>query len=383
MAQDDRVTTDALSEGATASDAGRSRPSIRRRGQSERPFLKRELDSPWPYWLTVSIVYLALIAKELDVGLPAIVAGVGVAGFVVWFWHSSWLAKRFSDAATTSVEELFDPIESLSPDVKARLRPRVIEAETRVRRSRGRKILWGAVTWVVVFASVLVGFSSFSQTGKLSGVSAAILGLMVGLAPYLLVWLTWWVTLPMDADAKAATELLTALKLVEDGGHRWTEPRFKRVLIRHLERVAVSLLRHFNRQLRLGRRDRDTGARLREQGRQLAAAIRDLKLWVSLPGASSKDDLRERLAHDFVCTVTGEWHELPRGDVPHLSKRGGQLLAAAKVTVAVAALAVIFVLPMTEWIENEDFERGVQGALLPVGGTALVSLFQSKSPSKS
>jgi hypothetical protein len=82
-------------------------------------------------------------------------------------------------------------------------------------------------------------------------------------------------------DAVLVTGLAAILSMVERESAKWTNLDFKRQLMSEIEVVAVCIERDLPHRLRTG--DVTTDAWVRERVRQMAAALRGLKKWISTP----------------------------------------------------------------------------------------------------
>ena len=92
--------------------------------------------------------------------------------------------------------------------------------------------------------------------------------------------------------------------------------------------------------------DRRTDAWLTERADGVAAAMRELKMWVLSPGADTEAGLRTRIESDLLCFSQGRWREAPWIDPGPIAASQRHLLAFAVIRnllLATAPLAGVLI----------------------------------------
>lgn len=130
-------------------------------------------------------------------------------------------------------------------------------------------------------------------------------------------------------DAVVVDELARMVETLGRHPGEWLNLHVRNRLLHSLERVAQCL--EYSLPLHLNGRDALTDRWLREQTAGRAAAVRDLKRWVCLPRADTRQQFIDRVSADLTRAVRGDWDGLEWMQPPPQAPRG--LRAAAKTMI--------------------------------------------------
>jgi hypothetical protein len=130
-------------------------------------------------------------------------------------------------------------------------------------------------------------------------------------------------------DAVVVDELARMVEMLGRHPGEWLNLHVRAKLLRSLERVAQCL--EYSLPLHLNGRDALTDRWLREQTAGRAAAVRDLKRWVCLPRADTRQRFIDRISADLTRAVRGDWDGLEWMEPPPQPPRG--LRAAVKTMI--------------------------------------------------
>lgn len=191
-------------------------------------------------------------------------------------------------------------------------------------------------------------------------------------------------------DAVVAHELLAVLSRLEREGERWLDLDVRRDLLRRLENAARCVELYLP--LRLRHDDPASEGWLRQEGRGIAAALRQMKRGLCLPDAATRETLLPGLAAALVHTVRGEWNLLERAEPPAQEEkpRLTRVQMALRTLAVAAPIAAVGVLLW--WSEGHtraalaklagDLAGSVSGLLLPlIAPLAAYTLLRAINPS--
>jgi hypothetical protein len=130
-------------------------------------------------------------------------------------------------------------------------------------------------------------------------------------------------------DAVVVDELARMVEMLGRHPGEWLNLHVRNRLLHSLERVAQCL--EYSLPLHLNGRDALTDRWLREQTAGRAAAVRDLKRWVCLPRADTRQQFIDRISTDLTRAVRGDWDGLEWMQPPPQAPRG--IRAAAKTMI--------------------------------------------------
>jgi hypothetical protein len=137
-------------------------------------------------------------------------------------------------------------------------------------------------------------------------------------------------------DAVVVDELARIVETMGRHPGEWLNLHGRARVLRSLERVAQCLERYLP--LHLRGRDALTDGWLREQTAGRAAAVRDLKRWVCLPKADTRQRFVDRVTDDLARAVRGDWDGLEWMEPPPQPPRGLRATARTLIVLAVTGL---------------------------------------------
>jgi len=90
----------------------------------------------------------------------------------------------------------------------------------------------------------------------------------------------------------------------------WVSLEYKQIQLKRLESAAKYIEYYFPRYLRSG--DFATDALVKETARQLAAALRNKKMWIFTPKKDTNEFFIKSIAFTLICILKGNWDDLER-----------------------------------------------------------------------
>jgi|GEM_PF-6248293 len=134
-------------------------------------------------------------------------------------------------------------------------------------------------------------------------------------------------------DAVVVDELARMVETLGRHPGEWLNLHVRARLLHSLERVAQCL--EHSLPLHLNGRDALTDGWMREQTAGRAAAVRELKRWVCLPKADTRQRFVDRISQDLIRAVRGDWDGLEWMPPPAREPRGLRTVARTLVVLAV------------------------------------------------
>jgi hypothetical protein len=142
--------------------------------------------------------------------------------------------------------------------------------------------------------------------------------------------------------------------------------------------LSLFIERDLTRQLRAG--DVATNAWLRDRSWQIAAALRDLKKWISTPMWDTRARLIEELSRSLICAASGDWDGLSRSMPEKLTGsqvRIGLLMIARLLLAGALPALALWGLQSTRFrLQGEIYHYAVFGVSL----WGLISLLSAFDP---
>ncbi len=168
--------------------------------------------------------------------------------------------------------------------------------------------------------------------------------LLSGLTTTLLFrrWRRW--TYP---DAVISDHMLQVLQILESPGE-WRSLAKRTEALKHLEDAAFAV--EFGLPQRLRAADPVSDLWLRQRALRVAAAIRELKRWVSIPKPDTRTVLVARLKDNLASIARGDLDQLPEADPEKLPKRIRAMTIVRDSVVAVLPITSLFLLH--RWIPS-------------------------------
>ena len=136
-------------------------------------------------------------------------------------------------------------------------------------------------------------------------------------------------------DAVVVDELARMAESLDQHPGEWLNLHVRARMLDSLERIAQCLERSLP--LHLNGRDALTDRWLREQTAGRAAAVRELKRWVCLPKADTRERFVERISQDLTRAVRGDWDGLEWMPPPPQAPRGVRAAAKTMIVLGVTA----------------------------------------------
>jgi hypothetical protein len=136
-------------------------------------------------------------------------------------------------------------------------------------------------------------------------------------------------------DAVVVDELARMVETLGRHPGEWLNLHVRARLLRSLERVAQCL--EYSLPLHLNGRDALTDRWLREQTAGRAAAVRELKRWVCLPRADTRQRFIDRISADLTRAVRGDWDGLEWISPPPQPPRGVRAAVKTMIVLGVTA----------------------------------------------
>jgi hypothetical protein len=137
-------------------------------------------------------------------------------------------------------------------------------------------------------------------------------------------------------DAVVVDELARIVETMGRHPGEWLNLHGRARVLQSLERVAQCVERYLP--LHLRGRDALTDRWLAEQTAGRAAAVRDLKRWVCLPKADTRQCFVDRITHDLTRAVRGDWDGLEWMDPPPQPPRGVRATVKGVIVLGVTGL---------------------------------------------
>ena len=153
------------------------------------------------------------------------------------------------------------------------------------------------------------------------------------------------------------SHLLSLLDMADLNSEKWADTTFKRKLLERIEIAASIVQVNLPRTLRSG--DKVTDTWFQQRTERMAFAIRDLKKWVLLPRADTREYFMRQIALLLIPVVRGDWFNLPQAEIedlpPHPSRLSG--VYSAMTTFLKASPALI-------WLAFQQSRSALQGPLV-------------------
>jgi hypothetical protein len=326
--------------------------------------------------LFVTIAGPLLVAAVLDRTwwlLSAVLVIAATLGVIGSSPFKKGMRHTLDERAQEWVDERYLKLESLSKNDRLSETDKLesvrgaLELENRLQRIRFAETIVVALSLVVLAASSVAIFFSDSQ-----GSSAPyILGALIIASPYLGLIVNGWLLRRMDGDARALHDLAELLAILEGNPDKWSNPRFKRLILDRLEEAARSIHYYFARVAKS--RDRTTRWAIRLEGDRRAEGIRDYKWLPAFPAQTTFSDLKAELANVLSLISRGLWDQLPRKE-PRYRRPTWRRVAVSVLMVvlglSVAAAMVLLIINVADR-ENDETIKALQGVFGAIAAAAL------------
>lgn len=296
----------------------------------------------------------------------------------------------------------FDELQSLKTETRDVLREHVKYFYLKLFRA---KVTWYWIYNFQIFtglaAIIFIIYICFHLEPAFIASISLLNGIYIGISifigvttPFFSIYASEKLYLKRHAISLIIEELMSILLYEETQADSWTDFYHKGAQLTKLERVAfliekylsLQLLSHvidtnsqiypllpkgeYEPALLTARQDRATTSWIKENMKQVAAALREKKKWILTPKKDTRENFIRSIASTFTCFVEGDWDTLERTEPMKLTS--GQLrhniatfLLKAFRTVVVAALPFVcfFVIQQTPY--------AITGPILNVVVTAL------------
>jgi hypothetical protein len=136
-------------------------------------------------------------------------------------------------------------------------------------------------------------------------------------------------------DAVVVDELARMVESLGRHPGEWLNLHVRARLLRSLERIAQCL--EHSLPMHLSGRDALTDRWLREQTAGRAAAVRELKRWVCLPKADTRQQFIDRISQDLTRAARGDWDGLAWMPPPPQAPRGVRAAVKTMIVLGVTA----------------------------------------------
>lgn len=127
--------------------------------------------------------------------------------------------------------------------------------------------------------------------------------------------------------------------------------------------------------------DRRTDAWRHERADGVAAAMRELKMWVLVPGSDTQERLHERIGRDVASIAEGRWHDVPWVNAgPGTARRRRRLAVVVMRNIVIAAIPLGGLLGVQASGVLALDSQTRKSALFASGAWALVTLVMTFDP---
>jgi len=138
----------------------------------------------------------------------------------------------------------------------------------------------------------------------------------------------------------------------------WHRVDGKALLMKRLEEAARIVEKDFPDTLRSA--DFSTDALLKTRFDQIAAALREKKLWIATPKSDTRERLRDWLAHTLESAIEGDWDSLElaeRAGRPSRSLREVAISSVRGVFTALGPVAIYWAAKRWDLLPHEDWTQ--------------------------
>ncbi|HEY0785205.1 MAG TPA: hypothetical protein VGD62_04990 [Acidobacteriaceae bacterium] len=180
--------------------------------------------------------------------------------------------------------------------------------------------------------------------GGASLVGAFATALLIGQLPLILLSAR---AIRHSIDARIFVRVLNLLSKIEQHPFRWQELAFKTELLTELNAIARMIQHDLPAQCS-SFEDEVFRAWLRERMTLVATRFREMKQWIILPRADTRDYLLQQLAAITISLAQGDWDALPTAQTSQQARRAGHLANAlgSLRTLAASVLPILILVAL-------------------------------------